>query len=289
MDAITDTKAIEKLSDLCLKFKNFSAQAFLPCSGGIFHPKVSWVKKGKTGVVITGSGNLTKGGLKNNYEAFSVMQANQQTMKSIEDSWLTFLDKNAENLFPLDAEEVKKAAQQNALLNKSIKKIFKDAGKKATADAIPKKGSVVFIEELTKGRGGKQRDVGKWAAENYFDKGKKLFLTHINDQGQRADEETRKLSSKGSSNFAIDLAASKGLDPVNGCMPIAVFIRIRPYTFYYHIVSVDSAHYKTVSSYLNSAVIKVQQGHAKRIKKEISIDELRKKWPTAPFWRIEDE
>ena len=289
MDAITDAKAIAKLSDLCSKFKDFSVQVFLPRSGGIFHPKFSWVKKGKTGVVITGSGNLTNGGLKNNFEAFSVTQIDQQAINAIENGWNKFLADNLDSLYSLDAKEVKEAALENAKLKKATKKIRKEVGKKVGVDVIPEKGSAVFIEEMTKGRGGKQRDVGKWAAENFFGKSPKLFLTHINDQGQRANEETRKISGKGSVNFAIDLDASKGLKPIDGHMPIAVFIRINPQNFFYHIVSADSEHYETVSSYLNKAVGEVSVGKAKRLKKEMSIQKLQEIWPTAPFWNIEDD
>lgn len=289
MDAITDTKAIEKLSALCLKYQNFSVQVFLPRSGGIFHPKFSWIKKGETGVVIIGSGNLTNGGLKNNFEAFSVIKINQQTVKVVEDNWKKFLTDNPDSLFSLDEKEVKEAAQQNTKLKIAIKKIRKEAGKIVDPDVIPEKGSAVFIEELTKGRGGKQRDVGKWAAKNYFGTNPKLFLTHINDQGQRGNEELRKISSKGSVNFAIDLDASKGLKPINGHMPIAVFIRTNPQNFFYHIVSANSVHYETVSDYLNTAVEKISAGKAKRLEKKMSVQQLREIWPTSPFWNIEDD
>lgn len=289
MDAITDTKAIEKLSALCSEHKNFSVQAFLPKSGGIFHPKFSWVKKGKTGVVITGSGNLTNGGLKNNFEAFSVVQIDQQTVKAVENIWEKFLADNPNSLFELDTEEVKEAAQQNAKYKKAIKKIRKETGKKVGSDVIPEIGGAVFIEELTKGRGTKQRDVGKWAAENYFGLNQKLFLTHVNEKGERADEETRRISDKSSSNWAFDLDASKGIKPTNGHMPIAVFIRTSAQNFYYHIVSEKSKHYKTVSNYLNKVAPIVPTGRAKRLKEEMSIQKLQEIWPTAPFWNIEDD
>lgn len=289
MDAITDTKAVEKLSALCSEHKNFSVQAFLPNSGGIFHPKFSWIKKGKTGVVITGSGNLTNGGLKNNFEAFSVAQIDQQTVKVVENIWEKFLSDNPDSLFDLDTKEVKEAAQQNAKYKKAIKKIRKEAGKKVDSNVIPKTGGAVFIEELTKGRGGKQRDVGKWAAENYFGLNQKLFLTHLNEKGERADEETRRISDKSSSNWAFDLDASKGINPTNGHMPIAVFIRTSPQNFFYHIVSENSKHYKTVSNYLNKVAEKVPAGRAKRLKEEMSIQKLQEIWPTAPFWSIEDD
>lgn len=289
MDAITDTKAIEKLSALCSKYENFSVQVFLPRSGGIFHPKFSWIKKGKTGVVITGSGNLTNGGLKNNFEAFSVIQIDPQTVKAVENNWASFLADNPDSLFALDANEVTEAAQQNAKLKKATKKIRKEAGKKVDYEAIPDDGSFVFIEELTKGRGKKQRDVGKWAAKNFFGESPNLVLTYINDQGQRESKEIRKISSKGSVNFAIDLDASKGMVPINGLMPIAIFIRTSPQSFFYHIISANSVHYPIVSDYLNAEVGKVPVGNAKRLKNEMPVQKLREIWPAAPFWNIEDD
>lgn len=289
MDAITNTKAIEKLSALCLKYQNFSVQAFLPRSGGIFHPKFSWVKKGKTGIVITGSGNLTNGGLKNNFEAFSVIQIDHQTVKIAEENWNKFLANNPDSLFALDAKEVIEAAQQNEKLKKATKKIRKEAGKKVDSDVIPEKGSVVFIEELTKGRGGKQRDVGTWASKNYFEKNARLFLTHVNDQGQCGDVEARKLILKPSKNFALDLGASDGLEPIDGKMPIAIFIRTHPFTYYYHIIPFNGKSSKVITAYLEKNAKKVQKGHARRIEKQLSILELKAIWPDAPFWRIEED
>jgi HKD family nuclease len=288
MDAITDTKAIERLSALCAEFKNLSVQIFLR-SGGIFHPKVSWVKKGKSGVIIVGSGNLTKGGLKNNFEAFYVIDATPQTMATMENNWAKFLADNEANFFSLDTEEVKKAAAKNVKLNSLIKEFRKKTSRKKAGDVIPQKGAVVFIEELTKGRGGKQRDVGKWAGENYFGKDKKLFLMHINNRGEREPEEARKISCKESVNFAIDLAASKGLAPVNQRMPIAVFIRISPQDFFYHILTVDSKGYETVSKYLGRVVKAVSKGKARRLNEELPVKKLREIWPDAPFWRLKNE
>lgn len=218
-----------------------------------------------------------------------MVQIDQQTVKAVENIWEKFLADNPNSLFELDTEEVKEAAQQNAKYKKAIKKIRKETGKKVGSDVIPEIGGAVFIEELTKGRGTKQRDVGKWAAENYFGLNQKLFLTHVNEKGERADEETRRISDKSSSNWAFDLDASKGIKPTNGHMPIAVFIRTSAQNFYYHIVSEKSKHYKTVSNYLNKVAPIVPTGRAKRLKEEMSIQKLQEIWPTAPFWNIEDD
>lgn len=284
MDAITDKKAIERLSVLCSEFESLSVRAFLPSSSGIFHPKISWIKKGDVGVVITGSGNLTKGGLENNFEAFSVMAMNQEELELVQNNWLAFLNSNAQNLFTLESPEVKKAAEENAKIKKAIKKVRKEVGRKSLIDDIPEDDEIIFIEELTKGRGDKQRDVGKWAANNYFENGKTLYFTHVDSRGRHDVEEIRTLSIKGSTNFAIDLDASKGLLPKNGVLPIAVFVRICPQKYVYHVLPADSRDYKKVSDFLASAVGRIPKNNARRLKKAITPAELLEFWPNAPFW-----
>lgn len=287
MDAITDTKAIKKLSELCFEFKNFKVDVFLPRAGGIFHPKFSWVKKGKTGIVIAGSGNLTTGGLQNNYEAFTVSEAAQGEISILKKSWKKFLTHNKDSLFSLDAEEVLEAAKQNAKLKKVAKATRKSVGKKEHIVVLPKRDSAVFIEELTKGRGNKQRDVGTWAADNYFEETPPLFLTHVDDIGVCGSTEMRKIIPKGSSNFAIDLNASQGIESEEGKMPIVIFIRTQPRTYLYHIIQHGSAHYKTIHTYLENNGIK--KAKAWRLEKALSAKELKAIWPQAPFWSLEEE
>lgn len=293
VDAITDIKALNRLSVLCSTYPRFSAQVFIPSASGIFHPKVSWVRTGNAGVVIVGSGNLTPGGLKNNFEAFSIVAVDEVAIDALESTWNQFLADNSGNLFALDSDEAVKAAEQNGKINKAIKRVRKAERKnRIGGDVIPDATSAVFIQELTKGRGGKQRDVGLWPAEHFFGENKQLYLTHIDSHGKRETEEIRAISRKRSANAAIDLNASKGLQPVGGQMPISVFIRTSPNNFFYHIVDTNSPNYNVVSSYLTSEAGTVRAGHAKRVPNEnrpapISVKKLRDVWPQAPFWKLE--
>ncbi len=75
LDAITDTRAVDELRKLSKSHPNFKPKLFLHSAGGsIFHPKTMWLKTAKGGVVIAGSGNLTSGGLKSNWEATAVQK-----------------------------------------------------------------------------------------------------------------------------------------------------------------------------------------------------------------------
>lgn len=281
MDAITDTRSVIRFSQLCSDLKNVSVRFFLPSSGGIFHPKVSWVKIGDSGVVITGSGNLTRGGLETNFEAFSVISIDASQLATIEDTWNGFLAGNDKFLFELDSEEVKNAAEQNRKVNKAIKKAKKDVGIVESEHDVPEDSKTIFIQELTEGRGGRQRDVGTWAAKNYFEKDSDIYLTYVDSHGNQSFETAKKVTSKGSKNYAIDLDASKGVKESGGNLPIVVFLRTAPCAYLYHILDPQSADYKYVYSYLEKEGVK--KSKAFRMEKIITPAELLDFWPSAPF------
>jgi hypothetical protein len=64
LDAITDTKTVEALKRVKERYPNFKPKLFLhDTAGSCFHPKTVWLRSTNGGVTITGSGNLTTGGL----------------------------------------------------------------------------------------------------------------------------------------------------------------------------------------------------------------------------------
>jgi len=70
VDAVTNPDALEFLKELEEEYENFSAKVFYKGGTGLFHPKIShFTKNDGKEVLIVGSGNLTPGGLKNNFEA----------------------------------------------------------------------------------------------------------------------------------------------------------------------------------------------------------------------------
>jgi hypothetical protein len=72
-------------------------------------------------------------------------------------------------------------------------------------------------------------------------------------------------------------------------MPIAIFIRTRPLTYFYHIILPKGKNSKVIYDYLEKNAKKVQKGHARRIEKPLSVQELKAIWPDAPFWRIKED
>lgn len=296
MGAITDARALNKLKAISDAYPRFSPKAFLPETNGIFHPKASFCRRGKTGMAIVGSGNLTAGGLKNNFEAFSVTDLDARTTAALEESWRGFLAHNQKCLFDVDSQRALDAAKINTLIYKAEKKVRqKDSRKPVKSGAIPEATSTVFIEDLTKGRGARQRDVGLWPSENYFGENRSLFLTHVKSDGGLDPVEVRRISRKDvSHNAALDLRASEGLGPDRDRQPIAVFIRTSQQDFFYHVLAPDSPDYPIVAAYLEQEAVPARVGSARRIpdKKRpaaVSVDELRRVWPGAPFWKISND
>lgn len=289
MDAITDARAIKRLSILCEEFKKISAKAFLPPDSGIFHPKISWVKKGNEGAAITGSGNLTTGGLGNNFEAFSTVHLDTKSIIDVETNWLDFIQRNKANLFSLDSDEVKNAAEQNGKIRKAVRRVKRKIGKKETSNPPPDKEQVIFIEELTNGRPNKhgdrmQRDIGTWASDNYFEKGEYVSLTYVDSSGKRIADKPRKITKKSSKNYAIDLLQIDGMAKVDDQLPIAIFVKIAPKEYWYHILPVNSIDYEIVYKHLEKEVPNPGKGNARRPKKLLTPAELLEIWPSAPFW-----
>lgn len=73
IDAVTNVRALDALLAAALPHPNFRVRAFLnPRPGALFHPKFCWCKTKEGCKLITGSGNLTEGGLLSNWEAYSL-------------------------------------------------------------------------------------------------------------------------------------------------------------------------------------------------------------------------
>lgn len=73
IDAITDRRALRRLQELRIEYPGFEPFAFKNERRSLFHPKISRFVLSDGGIIlVVGSGNLTTGGLLDNYEAFSV-------------------------------------------------------------------------------------------------------------------------------------------------------------------------------------------------------------------------
>src|SRR6266571_1311901 len=295
VDGITNLnalKAIQSASDACSGLK---PRVFMPGKvGTIFHPKFCWFRKAKGGVLITGSGNLTRGGLRWNVEAFTWQILSGGDIKAIGQLWKDFQSENSSRLKLLDDPSVLKRAEAND----AIQRIVGDARKKIElpeeknrdpekAETRPDPSDEVLIAEIPQaGDRWKQANFHKETFENFF--GAKpgvqhrIFLFYVGDDGTLGDREVRPSVSVKSKNFRFELDAASGLAYPNSGRPIGVFIRMATRTFRYRLLMPDNADHKRISHYLNS--VSPAKGNKMR-ETIITAQQLRKIWPDATFWK----
>ena len=114
VDEITNDKTINKLAEIQNEVSGLNVSAFLHNhSQSLFHPKFCWFKMESGGMLITGSGNLTVRGLRNNWEAFSVSHLDEEQISEVKETWDLWIEHNLERLKSLEDEEVLSRASKN--------------------------------------------------------------------------------------------------------------------------------------------------------------------------------
>ena len=111
IDAVTNRDALVRLQELEQANRRLSVQVFWNPTDALFHPKIARFKYPDGGQsMIVGSGNLTPGGLRHHFEAFSVMRA--KAPECLDTSSLDrFLAEHRANLRPIDNEALERAAR----------------------------------------------------------------------------------------------------------------------------------------------------------------------------------
>lgn len=302
VDGVTTIRALDSLSAVATRFPNVTVRAFLnPSRGVIFHPKFCWMKTRQAGTVITGSGNLTEGGLLGNWEAYSVENLNAAEMRTVETSWGVWRTLHQDNLRSLDDAEIRARAAANVILAREgdlptlVAPTVAAAamGEPSIPQLIPD-SAVVLITEIPKsGNRWKQANFHVEDYVNFFGaragEDRLLIFRHVNEDGSMADyERNRPPVTVKSRNFRFELAAASGIDyPTNG-RPIGVFIRVATRTFFYRLLLPDDTEYDTVRAFLVELA-----GPGQRVDRMMSerttVEALRVAWPDAPFWNLPPE
>jgi len=126
LDAITDTRAVDEPRKLQKSYPNFKPKLFLHHTpGSLFHPKTLWLKTAKGGVIITGSGNLTSGGLESNWEAMAIEKLTPKEMDAAEKTWEAWLKAQGRALLDLEDPKAIEKAKANERLRVKIKKALR--------------------------------------------------------------------------------------------------------------------------------------------------------------------
>jgi len=287
VDAITSIKALDKINQYIANAPTLSAKVLMATDGVIFHPKVSWFRRGNTGILVCGSGNLTDAGLRYNWESISISHLNQTEVNSVETSWNLFKQNSKNRLVDLNHPEVIRKAR----LNSKAKFRTKSKTKKST---ITSTGNSVLIAEIpnnnkrfTQANFHKKTFVGFFGAHPGTQH--RVVFYNVDCNGVLQHREIRPSVTSKSKNYRFELGALSGKSYPSVGRPIGVYIMIAVRTFKYSVLFPNDNGYTQMHSYLSKSAKK--KGH-QMLEVLTTEHALKAIWPESPLWKIslpEDE
>ena len=234
-DSITDPAAVERLIEISTARPRLDVRAFMSPTSSLFHPKMAWFEHDTHLSLIVGSGNLTTGGLRSNWEAFVVLKLKDQERNEALAEIEGFLTAHTDHLLPIADPRVLERVQENTGNERSLRA--------APAVAPPTPDISASIEEVLVAEIPKSGD--RWAQAN-FDQAnyeeffgakvgsqRRISLHHVDASGVLGDVESRPSVEVLSQNYRFELAAARGLAYPTGAPPIGVFLRLTTGEFLY--------------------------------------------------------
>lgn len=284
LDSITDEGAVLSLIAAANKYPKLTIRAFLNDESGLFHPKLAWFWSGDALTLIVGSGNLTMGGLKGNWEAFAVARLKEKEAKDLGGRIQAWLKQWSGSLIPITDPKALERAKKNTGNERTLKRKPKAVPKEETAAEA---ATALLVAEIPKA-------AVRWSQANFdLDNYEKFFGAKVGSQrritmyqvavdGSLGDLESRPSVEVKSQNYRFELAAAKGIDyPAEG-RPIGVFMRLDTGDFLYMVLLPGGAAYTSVSAFLS----REWAGPARQVRRvRTDIHSLKAAWPNAPLWR----
>jgi hypothetical protein len=260
LDAITDTAAVAAIKTAKAALPNASVSMFYNPKGGVlYHPKTMFFKRPAGGRCLTGSGNLTLGGLRNNWEAFWRADVSIADAAALEAQWATWVTHHKDNLLPPDDPRVTAQAALNAKTRAKIQKAVKETDAEALAALEEEAAETAslnpfLIAEVPKNRPG-QADVGIVTYQGFFGvtlgKPRDVTFYQVRPDGSLAPPEERHAVAADSGNYRFEVGALRGLQhPANDHF-ILVFERIGKSEYKYVLLKPDEAGHASVQKFLN--------------------------------------
>lgn len=282
-DSITDPPAINKLIDVSTKRPRLDVRAFVSPTSSLFHPKLAWFEHHDHLSLIVGSGNLTMGGLRSNWEAFVVLKLSGTDQASALSEIEQFLTSVTDHLLPVSDPRVLERAEKNSGNERSLRA----APTKPTVNS----DAVAAVEEVLVAEIPKSGD--RWAQANFdLDNYEQFFgakagtqrrisLHHVDAGGAIGDVESRPSVEVASQNYRFELAAARGVAYPAGGSPIGVFLRLATGEFLYSLLLPGDPGYTDVSQLL-AAHWTGPTGRKRRVR--FTADVVRAAWPAGRIW-----
>ena len=264
IDAITNRHTLEHLRDLEQQHQHLSVQVFRNPTNALFHPKVARFEypDGRRSMIV-GSGNLTPGGLRSNFEAFSVMRAVADETLDVT-SWNRFFTDHVADIGPIDDAALERAARNVARGRR--RQIEMEPGAPRVVEPVvadvetPVGGTDRFLIAHVPGAGDRWRQVhfNIEVVRQFFRvrprSSERVFFRECRPDGTfiERDPPRRCVYSERNRNHKIEVAARPEVQyPAHG-RPIAVFRELQTRSFTYMLLMPGEAGYNAMSELLEN-------------------------------------
>ena len=291
IDAVTNRAALEHLQELEAAHGTLRARVFWNPTSALFHPKfVHLVGRGGRQTIIVGSGNLTAGGLRRNFEAFSVLRFDRGDSVDVA-ALNSFFRAHARDLREIDAEALARAARNVVRSRRRRGRVIKfhEIPEMPLVPRERARGTVterVLVAQLPRaGDRWHQAHFNIHVVQQFFrvdpDASHRAFLVERRLDGSLGEQEMRPcVYSPSNRNLKIELAARRGVDyPETGGRPIAVFKEIQVRTFEYMILLPGEPGYDGLRR-LTETLPSLGRG-LPRVLTDVAA--LRRAWPDSPL------
>jgi len=300
-DAVTNLRSLSTLKHIQSEHEAFGATFFVNPYNELFHPKLYWFQYADgSGVIVVGSGNLTRAGLTSNWEASAALPASAGEMVALLQRIDAFLAQHRALLFTAEDDEVRDRVALNRVVRARLPEAAEAALPVLGLDALaddPTVGAASsadwLISELSKSRKDRRgrslfsqssfpvsvaRDFFGWTGDN-----RDLQLVAIDaESGEVIDVRIGTMRFKpNSTNPYLELASVQGVPYPNIGNPIAAFHRVMPDRFEYLVSMPGGAHHETLEAIIDRRAFGVLAGLKMRVVLEDA--DIREEWPSAPI------
>lgn len=309
IDAITDTSAIAALNVAIGAAPTLSAKIHIPSHPrSIFHPKLAWFQTPDGGILITGSGNLTAGGLRWNIEAFNITSLTTEEVNTLAAQWQAFKDRCTANLFPTDDPQVVTLLERNAFMRRRpiVPRVISGEGadtaqaqevevisilqidQPSDVDVVPPvtNTSEVLVAEIPQsGSRWKQANFDQHTFINFFGASttvaRRAYFFHVKPDGSVGHQEVRPAVVVASHNYRFELDAASGIPYPAVGRPIGVFLRVAARTFMYTLLMPGEPAHGYMTNLLNNAV---PNPGARMRRVVFQAHQVQQAWPNSTLW-----
>jgi hypothetical protein len=235
--------------------------------------------------LIVGSGNLTTGGLRANWEAFVVERltgrAAKEALKGIE----AFITDQAPNLAPLTDQRVLDRVKKNTGNERSLRSVPPPP---SASTGVEQSVDEVLIADMN-------RTEARLAQANFKVKDyegffgaqrgtqRRISLRLVDANGSVGDIQSRPSVEAKSKNYRFELDGLKAAHLGSSGRPIGVFLRLSTGEFVYSLVRPEDSGFAELDALL-IAQSSERRNQLRRIR--ITGNELAAAWPSAPILKV---